>query len=206
VSTRPDVQARHQRQRHSTRRRILDAALDLLETRRWHEVTLEDVMAATGLTRTAFYRHFSDRDGLLLALLEDAGLRLDEAGYAWKQGSGDPVAELRAGLDELTAALVRHGRLFQAVVDAAAYAPDVRRARETLVERMVAVTARRIEADAAAARSAVEDAEETARALVHMSESYLLAAFGEPPFPDPDRIAATLSHIWVAAIYGSGVS
>jgi TetR/AcrR family transcriptional regulator, ethionamide resistance regulator len=196
------VQDRHRRRRGTTRRRILDAALELLEARRWHDIRLEDVMIETGLTRTAFYRHFADREALLLALLEDAGLGLDAAGLAWKQGAGDPVEQLRAGLGELTAVLVRRGRLFQAVVDSAAQEAAVAEAHAALVERMVAVTAERIGADAAAGRSAVEDADETARALVHMSESYLLAAFGRPPFPDADRIAATLAHIWVAAIYG----
>jgi AcrR family transcriptional regulator len=196
------VQDRHRRRRGTTRRRILDAALELLEARRWHDIRLEDVMIETGLTRTAFYRHFADREELLLALLEDAGVRLDAAGLAWKQGAGDPVEQLRAGLEELTAVLARGGRLFQAVVDSAALQATVADAHAALVERMVAVTAERVRAEAAAGRSVAEDPDETARALVHMSESYGLAAFGRPPYPDPARIAATLTHVWVAAIYG----
>src|SRR4051794_3851725 len=92
---------RQRAERRDARQRILDAASGLLEELPWHELRLEDLMAAAGLTRTAFYRHFDDRQALLMAMLEQISTDVSAAGATWKQGAGDDVAELRAGLSEL---------------------------------------------------------------------------------------------------------
>jgi AcrR family transcriptional regulator len=194
--------AQQRRRRGDTRRRILDAALELLEERPWPDIPLEEVMAATGLTRTAFYRHFGDREQLLLALMGEAGGRLDAAGRTWKHGSGDPLEELRTGLEELTTAVVDHGRLIQAVVDASAHDPEVRAAFAALVQGFVDVTAERIRSEVAAGRSDVRDPEDVAAALVRMSQTHLLASFRRRPLGDPVRATETLTEIWCATIYG----
>jgi TetR/AcrR family transcriptional regulator, ethionamide resistance regulator len=159
-------------------------------------------MAAAGLSRTAFYRHFEDRDQLLLALLEHAGLQLQDSGAAWKRGEGEPVAALRAGLAELTAAMVEHGRLIQAIVDASGHDPDLRAQYDELVDGIAAVTAERIRHETAAGRAAVGDPDEIATALVRMSEGYLLTAFGRAVHPDAGRVTRALADVWCAAIYG----
>ena len=115
--------------------------LALLERKPWHEITLEQVMADAGLTRTAFYRHFPSREALLMALLEDVGIRLEELPSAWERDEGDPVDELRQAVDALTALYARVGRLLGAVAE-------------------------RIAADVAAGRSQVQDPLEVARALI----------------------------------------
>ena len=199
---RGELAARQRRERGDARRRILDAARELLEARSWHDVPLADVMAAAGLSRTAFYRHFEDRDQLLLALLEHAGLQLQDSGEAWKRGAGEPVAALRAGLAELTAAMVEHGRLIQAIVDASGHDPQLRAQYDELVEGIAAVTAERIRLENAAGRAAVDDPDEIATALVRMSEGYLLTAFGRAVHPDPDRVTRALADVWSATIYG----
>jgi AcrR family transcriptional regulator len=192
-----------QRQRRrDTRRHILDAAMDLLEQRPWPDVPLEEITAAAGLSRTAFYRHFDDRDQLLLALLADASQRLSAAGQAWKNSTGEPLADLRTGLEELTATMVDHGRLVQAVVDVSAHDPEVRGTFAPLVQGFVDVTAQRIRAEVDASRSEVRDPDEVAAALVRMSQAHLLANFGRRPFGDPERATNTLTEIWSATIYG----
>ena len=46
-------------------------------------------MADTGLTRTAFYRHFDDVPDLVLRLLEDVGRELYEIAERWLEGSAE---------------------------------------------------------------------------------------------------------------------
>lgn len=198
----PGTTLRRQR-RDDTRRRIVDAATALLEDRRWHDIPVEDVMASAGLGRTAFYRHFGDRGGLLLALLEDVKAAVDAAGSTWKTTpSHDPVGDLRTGLAELTEVMRQHSRVLQAVVDAAAHDPEIERAREGLIGYFTEATAARIEADVAAGVSQVEQPYEVASALVRMNESYLLAAFGRPPYPEPLGVTHVIAEVWVATIYG----
>jgi AcrR family transcriptional regulator len=73
-----------------TRERILYAALDLFYANGFHEVGLDRVIEAVGVTKTTFYNHFESRDQLILAALDareawegealERGMR-DRAGY-----------------------------------------------------------------------------------------------------------------------------
>jgi AcrR family transcriptional regulator len=87
-----------------TRRRILVATRRLLEERGHHGVALEEVAAASDLSRQAIYLHFGSKSGLLLALVEWVD---EEEGLAELMA---PVAAERDGvralemLIELTAA------------------------------------------------------------------------------------------------------
>lgn len=202
MSARPDVQARHRLRRRDTRRRILDAALALLEDRPWHEISLEQIMSRAELTRTAFYRHFEDRQLLLLALLEDVGVRFEDVPAAWERGAGDPIVELRRAVAELTGMYARHGRLLGAIAEAAAEDPDVRAVYVGLADRLIEAAAERIAADVAAGRSRVADPPAVAAALIWMNEAYLQSQFGRAPLGDPERVAAALAEVWVATIYG----
>lgn len=193
---------RQRQQRRDARQRILEAASRLLEERRWTDLRLEDVMAAAGLSRTAFYRHFDDRHTLLLAMLEEVRDHVGETGIDWKTGTGDPVSALCVGLTELAAAMQEHGRLMQAIADAAAYDPGIRAARHEMIGFFDAVTAQRIRADVAAGRSRVRLPDQVAHALVRMNESLLLDAFGHPPYADRREVVATMCEVWVTTIYG----
>jgi AcrR family transcriptional regulator len=198
------------RRRTDARRRILDAASRLLEQRRWPEVRLEDVMGEAGLSRTAFYRHFDDRETLLLALLEEVAGSIGAVGGEWKSGAGTTAqggleratGQLRRGLAELDAAMREHGRLVQAIADAAGYDADLRAAREAMVAAFVADTAVRIDADVRAGLSVVEDPGGVADALVRMNEALLLRAFGQPPYPADDEVVQVMVEVWTATVYG----
>jgi AcrR family transcriptional regulator len=201
MTERPDVRRRHRERRLATRRRLLDATAALLEDRPWSEVTLEDVTSRARLTRTAFYRHFRDQRALLLALLEDLGVRLDLVADAWERGDGDHVAQLRAALVELVGVFHRHGRLLRAVADAATQDREVAQLYAGLGERLSTSAAERIAAEVAAGRSRVSDPEEVAAALVWMNERYLLDRFGRAPLADPARTADALAEVWLATVY-----
>ncbi|SKC40976.1 TetR/AcrR family transcriptional regulator [Krasilnikoviella flava] len=50
-----------------TRARILDAALDLFETRGYDATTVAQVAAAAGITQMTFFRHFPTKDAVLVS-------------------------------------------------------------------------------------------------------------------------------------------
>ena len=60
--------------REEARERILAAAEILLLERPYREITVEQVMAGAGLSRTVFYRHFDGLPDVLLTLLRDSGV------------------------------------------------------------------------------------------------------------------------------------
>lgn len=197
------MRVRRRVQRADARKALLAAARELLERHAWYELPLDEVTTRAGLSRTVFYRHFDDRQQLLLALLGEIAEDLAATGLRWKEGSGDPSVEVVAGLRELTATYVAHGRLLQALADAAGHDGAVRAVYARLADELSATVAERIAREVAAGRSAVRDPREVARALVWMNERYLLSAFGRPPLADPEPVAAALAEVWLATVYGA---
>jgi AcrR family transcriptional regulator len=106
--------------------RLLDAAAQVMRDRDTANPGVTDILAASGLSTTAFYRHFPAKDDLILMLLQRAHERT--RGHLMQRLSdcpdpGDRVAEWVRGLfgllrtDELVAAnrpfLLAHPRLLE---------------------------------------------------------------------------------------------
>ncbi|MFI9392558.1 TetR/AcrR family transcriptional regulator [Streptomyces bauhiniae] len=84
--------------REKTRRRVIEAAIGLLEREGREAVTTRAVAAAAGLQPPAIYRLFGDKEGLLDAVAEHGF----QAFLATKHGAPepeDPIEGLRAGWD-----------------------------------------------------------------------------------------------------------
>jgi hypothetical protein len=56
-----------------------------------------------------------------------------------------------------------------------------------------------------AGASTIEEPEQTARALVGMTERYLLDTYGRGPAVDVGIAAATLAEIWQRTLFSSGI-
>jgi TetR/AcrR family transcriptional regulator, ethionamide resistance regulator len=204
---------RRRRRPEEAERAILAAARAFLEEHPFREMTVEGVMARTGLSRPAFYAYFRDRYEVVTQLLEGIGGLLFALDWRWLSGGegGDEAKEvlvdaLRAG----SQAFVEYGPVLRAIADAAGYDARVEQVyRYGLIERLIAAVATRISRDVEAGVSPGElDPEETARALVLMTERYLLDAFGRPERRPSRRESAavfgTLEEIWVRTLYGPG--
>jgi TetR/AcrR family transcriptional regulator, ethionamide resistance regulator len=176
-------------------------------------MTVEGVMVRTGLSRPAFYAYFKDRYDLVTRLLEGVGSLLFALDWRWLSG-GEVEEEARDVLvDALRAGsrtFVEYGPVLRAIADAAGYDAKVEQVyRYGLIERLVAAVASRISRDVEAGLSPADlEPEQTARALVLMTERYLLDAFGRPEHRpsrrDSAAVFATLEEIWVRTLYGPG--
>ena len=202
---------RRRRRPEEAERAILAAARAFLEERPFREMTVEGVMVRTGLSRPAFYAYFRDRYELVTRLLEGIGGLLFALDWRWLSGGegGEEASEvlveaLRAG----SHTFVEYGPVLRAIADAAGYDAKVEQVyRYGLIERLVAAVASRISRDVEAGLSPADlEPEETARALVLMTERYLLDAFGRPE-RRPSReesaaVFATLEEVWIRTLYG----
>lgn len=69
----------------SSRERLLDAAIALIRTKGYTAMRVEDVCAATGLTKGSFFHHFASKEDLAMAAAERFATRADamfsRAGY-----------------------------------------------------------------------------------------------------------------------------
>jgi AcrR family transcriptional regulator len=193
--------SRRREQRENTRRDILAAADRFLRERPYRELSVDVVMADTGLTRTAFYRHFDDLTELVLRLLEDVGRELVEVAARWQEISGRNYPEpARHALREIVDFFERHGPLVRAITDAAATDERIERGYRGAIEAFITMVAAGL--DTLVARGQLEpmDTRAISRALNLMNEAYLLDQFGSEPFGDPEVAFETLERVWLGAI------
>lgn len=66
---------KHQTRTEATRRKLLEAAQSIFARDGFEAARIEDIAAAVGYTRGAFYAHFRTKEDLFLALLEDRANR-----------------------------------------------------------------------------------------------------------------------------------
>ena len=202
---------RRRRKPEEAERAILAAARAFLEEHPFREMTVEGVMIRTGLSRPAFYAYFRDRYEVVTRLLEGIGGLLFALDWRWLSGGevGEEAREvlvdaLRAG----SQTFIEYGPVLRAIADAAGYDARVEQVyRYGLIERLVGAVAGRISRDVEAGLSPADlEPEETARALVLMTERYLLDAFGHPERRPSDEesvlVLRTLEGIWVRTLYG----
>jgi AcrR family transcriptional regulator len=184
---------------------IVAAAEALLRERPFRELTVDEVMRRTDLSRPSFYVYFRDRHQLVLRVVEHLGNELRTMSQRWYTGSGDGPAQAREAMEGIVDVFAEHGAVLRALADAAADDPEVERVYGGLVQSFVDVTARHIETEMEAGRVLPLDAQETARALVWMMERYLNRSLGRVRSDTPrETVATTLTTIWTRVLYGVG--
>jgi AcrR family transcriptional regulator len=184
-------------------REIIAAAEALLRERPFREMTVEEVMRRTDLSRPSFYVHFRDRHQLMLRVVEQIRGELFAMSERWLRGDGDGLTLAREAAEGIVSVFAAHGRVLRALADAAADDPEVEAAYDALVQGFIDATARHIEDEIGAGRILPLDARETARALVWMMERYLSLSLGREPASDPQVVVDTLTTIWGRVLYGA---
>ncbi len=184
-------------------REIIAAAESFLRERPFRELTVDEVMRRTDLSRPSFYVYFRDRHQLVLRVVGQIRSELFAMSERWYRGEGDGRQLARDAAQGIVAVFAEHGRVLRALGDAAADDPEVEAAYDALVESFVIATARHIEAEIAAGRILPLDAGETAKALVWMMERYLSLSLGREPTTPPAVVVETLATIWGRVLYGA---
>lgn len=97
---RPRFPARRQRagpyHHGDLRRALVDAALQLIEERGPRGFTLREAARLVGVTHTAPYRHFADREALLAAVALEGMEGMHQAMVEAQDGIADPMTRLQA--------------------------------------------------------------------------------------------------------------
>ena len=187
---------RRRRSPAEAEREILDSAERFLRERPLRELTIDEVMAGTGLSRPAFYVYFRDRHDLVLRLIGEIGSELFEMADIWLKGG-----DLRAGVEGVVAVYAKHGPVLRAISDAAVDDPDVEHAYHSLVQRFIDATAEHIRTEQRDGRAEGMTARRTAAALVWMNECYLSMCLGGQKQLKPREVADTLAQIWTRTLY-----
>lgn len=76
---RADAQlSRRERKKRDTRRRILDAALELMTDKPYDQVRIEDICTAADVANATFFLHFPNKSALALAYNDDVAAKVEE--------------------------------------------------------------------------------------------------------------------------------
>jgi TetR/AcrR family transcriptional regulator, ethionamide resistance regulator len=152
---------RRRRGRVEAEREILESAERFLRDHPLRELTIDAVMADTGLSRPSFYVYFRDRHALVLRLLGEIASELFETADIWLKGG-----DLRASLEGVVSVYANHGPVLRAISDGAVDDPDVEHAYNQLVQRFIDATAAHIRAEQRSGRADGMRTKRTAAALV----------------------------------------
>src|SRR6187200_2127872 len=106
---------------------IITAAEELLRERPFRELTVDEVMRRTDLSRPSFYVYFRDRHHLVLKVVEHVGAELRSMSQRWYTGAGDGPAQAREGIQGIVDVYARNGPVLRALADAATDDPLVER-------------------------------------------------------------------------------
>jgi AcrR family transcriptional regulator len=184
---------------------ILDSAERFLRVRPLRELTIDEVMADTSLSRPAFYVYFRDRHGLVLRLIQVIGVELFDMADRWLKSTGDGRKDLRAAVEGVVAVYAAHGPVLRAIADAAGNDPEVEAAYKGLVELFIDATAAHIRMETKAGLIDGLNARRTAAALVWMNERYLSNCLGGGAQASrPRDVIETLYNVWLRALYLDG--
>ena len=195
---------RRRRSPEEAEREILAAAEELLRERPFRDLTVDEVMRRTDLSRPSFYVYFKDRHQLVLRVAERLGDEMLSLTSRWFEGTGpDGAASFREALTGTVTVYDRHGPVLHALADAATVDPEVERTYNAIMQTFIDATTTHIEAEIAAGRVLPLDAGQTARALCLMNDRYLLATLGRTRTASPETVVETLATIWTRTLYGT---
>jgi AcrR family transcriptional regulator len=181
---------------------IIDAAEELLRERPFRELTVDEVMRRTDLSRPSFYVYFRDRHHLVLKVVERLQAESAAGADIWYRAEGSGREVIREATAKVVAVFERHGAVLQALADAAADDVEVEAAYRGAQEFFIEATALHIEREVEAGNMLPCNAWETARALSIMNTRYLTTVLGRHPTVDPEVVVDTITTIWMRTLYG----
>src|SRR5215207_4829876 len=119
---------------------IIDAAEALLRERPFRELTVDEVMRRTELSRPSFYVYFRDRHHLVLKVVERLTAESADMADIWYRSEGTGYDVIREATTGVVSVFERHGPVMVALADAAADDREVELAYKGLHELFIEAT------------------------------------------------------------------
>ena len=179
---------------------IVAAAEALLRERPFRELTVDEVMRRTGLSRPAFYVYFRDRHDLITRLVAPLRAEIDARAAEMKARDVPLRESLRTVFLEVARVYSANGGVLRALRESSGQDEDAERVWREFTQPPIARNAALIRAEMAAGRSSGLDPEATARALITMNIGCFVEQLSGREDVDPEPLVDTLVEIWVRTI------
>ncbi|MTD46512.1 TetR family transcriptional regulator [Conexibacter sp. W3-3-2] len=128
----PSVTRNPSKRRSARRAAVVAGLLEVVEElldagELYTDISVERLITAAGISRSTFYVYFEDKGALLLALAEDVVAKLVDTASGWWELPPDATRQdVEQALRQIMEVYRAHDAMWQALVDAAAYDPNVR--------------------------------------------------------------------------------
>ena len=166
-------------------------------------LTVDSLMARTGLARASFYGYFRDRSQLIIKLTERLGQRNRAIADPWISGR-DSISDLRGVISDLVKFYETEGHLLRALSDAARSDRSIEASYRRMLDSLIGAVAGKIRTEMDRGATPIEnsDIREIATALLLMNEGYLIEKLVHQPQSQRKVVAQTLLTIWLRVLYG----
>jgi len=130
------------------RRRLTDAALDVMAADEWRSATVEQICSSAGLNKRYFYEGFAGLDELASAVVDDIADEVRDATLAAFAGVADQPLERQAlaSVDALVRVLVRDPRRARVLLSGFAATTSLGQHREEVLSGLTSVLTRQARA------------------------------------------------------------
>ena len=200
VAAAADNRTLRRRRREDVRSDVIAAMTRLVETAPYRDLTVDEIARSAGLSRSAFYFYFRDKQDLLMAAAAELTDELYGEADRWWHGEGDPATLVREALTGVTSVYARHARLLGVAVEVSTYDDEVRVFWRALIERFIDATSDHLARERAAARLPDVEPRAAAESLVWMAERicWVYLRDGERTV---EEVVEQLCATWMAALY-----
>lgn len=185
---------------------ILLGAERLMQERSFASLSIEDLAASAGLSRSAFYFYFSSKDDVLLALLDRVISEADQrVALLPRDFEPDPAAAWRRVIGTYVEVFASHRAVAVATLSVRLHNDQVDQLWTSSMIAWVGYTSEAIAGERlrGVAPQGV-DARNLAIALNLMNERVLSSVFvGENPLIAQSDVPDVLTSIWLQSIYGT---
>lgn len=169
------------------------------------ELSVEQIAARAGISRTAFYFYFNDKRQVLMRLVEGVSqLFYDQADRWWSGSRPDDPGELREVLSNVLKMYGEHAAVLTAIVDAASYDDEITAFWQGLMERFIDATRDYIETEQKAGRGGNLEPASAAFVVVWMTERAWYQHLTRPTVSDEGLIDALTEAVW-STVHGAPV-
>jgi AcrR family transcriptional regulator len=182
---------------------IRSTFLELLAESSFHDLTVDEIARHAGLTRSAFYFYFADRQELLASVTEEVGDALYLEADRWWHGEGEPEMLVRVALEGVIEVYARHARVLRVASEVSGYDEGFRHVWRNLVERFVGATTDHLRREHEVGRVRHLDPRAAAESLVWMTERSCYIYLGGQE-RSGSEVVESLTAVWVAALYPHG--
>ncbi|MGB3099935.1 MAG: TetR/AcrR family transcriptional regulator [Solirubrobacterales bacterium] len=197
------AEARTNRRRAEVKARLRTAMLELLAETSFRDLRIEDIAEAAGLSRSAFYFYYSDKQELLIEATDAMSDALFEQADRWWHGQGEPAALITEALEGVAGLWVENEVLLRTATEVSTYDERMRVFWHQLVSRFVEATAEFISREQGDRSIDLRvDPRGTAETLIWGAERslyvFIFASTGGRPI---DELVDSLAAVWLRALY-----